>query len=464
MFGDDLYDIEQDKIVILLENSNRVWQNYKHFLNEDSYNLSNDILEELYDLGLTDEQYYLCEYCGDMVSESDIHKVQGDYYYVCDDCYENGYTCDNCGDWFPDSDDMRRVNTYYGEEYWCDSCLDNDAFYCNGYDEYYKSNDYDCCEVNGWTYSLGYAESHFYYCENCGEWYNEDDYDFDEELCRDCADSRYGDNVWNYHHRPAIKFYGKIPYNTLSNQYHIGIELEMKPNNYSRETEYELTNKIWELVDKTNYEIYFNRDGSIGQGFELIIQPHTWEAFKQMPWKEILQLCKDYGYTSHDNGDCGLHMHISRKFFGKDVKTQDRAIEKLLNFYDCNYNEIVKVSRRNSEGLHWCRKYFNTLKQDMAKKTTIAEYKKITKDKYAWGRYQAVNNQNDNTVEFRIMRGTLNYDSFMACLDFTYRVAMNSKKVVYRSIADNSVWLKGISDNTKAYLQKRHAFLDVVGE
>jgi hypothetical protein len=186
-----------------------------------------------------------------------------------------------------------------------------------------------------------------------------------------------------------------------------------------------------------------------------------------MKWKEILQKCIDYGYKSHDTNTCGLHMHISRELLGSTKEKQDRAISKLQIFIDANWDEIIKVSRRKGNELsRWANKTKGTAiaKQDFLNKKVVNDYKEIAKNKNATNRYHALNNTNYGTVEFRFMKGTLNYNSFMACIDFLYRIAINSKNIKYKDILNNKLWLKGISENTKAYLKQRNAFLDAISE
>jgi hypothetical protein len=80
-------------------------------------------------------------------------------------------SCDHCGDGCGE-DDMVRVHMTSSRqtwEMWCQSCADNDAFYCNGYDVYF-SNSVDYSEVNVQTYSDRYLENNANWCEHHEEW------------------------------------------------------------------------------------------------------------------------------------------------------------------------------------------------------------------------------------------------------------------------------------------------------
>lgn len=276
-------------------------------------------------------------------------------------------------------------------------------------------------------------------------------------------DFRY---VQSYHMRPRLYYYGvdKKKYsNEADKQLTIGIELEFT-DSYD---EMPLLRDLWKLydydVDEGRYEIYYNRDCSIGNnGIELITQPHTWPAFKKMKWKKILNKITKHGYTSHENGKCGLHLHISRLFFGDDFQ-QERAINKLLMFCDAYYDEIVKISRRSAyEAQHWARKQFaSTDKCDLGNKYAIYQYKSINKHESEHNeRYKIINLTNANTIEFRIMRGTLKYETFMACLEFIYRLCLNVKHIRYNDMMNVKKWLRGLSQNTKEYLRSKNAFIE----
>ena len=59
---------------------------------------------------------------------------------------------------------------------------------------------------------------------------------------------------------------------------------------------------------------------------------------------------------------------------------------------------------------------------------------KVKNTKYA-GRYQGINLQNDNTVEFRMFRGTLKLNTFIAALQFVDCIC----KIIYNAILQGYV-------------------------
>ena len=80
----------------------------------------------------------------------------------------------------------------------------------------------------------------------------------------------------------------------------------------------------------------------------------------------------------------------------------------MVYFVETHWNELLKFSRRTENSIRqWANRYGITGDT----KTTY----KSAKDKYS-GRYVAVNLLNTNTIELRLFRGTLRYETFIATL------------------------------------------------
>ena len=61
-----------------------------------------------------------------------------------------------------------------------------------------------------------------------------------------------------------------------------------------------------------------------------------------------------------------------------------------------------------------------------AEMATIVDKMKCCKSK---GRYQAVNLENANTIEFRIFKGTLNINTFLAAIQFVVTISSFAKQI-----------------------------------
>ena len=225
-------------------------------------------------------------------------------------------------------------------------------------------------------------------------------------------------------------------------------ELEVEDGNLDREEE---AKRIIELMDN---HIYCERDCSLDDdtGMEIISHPHTVDAFYKLPLKAMLKKLSDDGFTSHDNEDCGLHIHVSNEWFGNTSAERDDNIAKVVHLYSEEYEFFRIWSRRDDyEARRWahalpCEDYED------------AKFK-MAESRSGWDadRYVAVNTQNVNgigTVEYRLGRGTLRYESFMAWVDMHIAITRNAQFIDPNDL-DLNKWLGGISNDTKAYIYAR---------
>ena len=382
-------------------------------LNDNAYDVSANGWTESWCEDCANDYSYECIDCGERVSDDDGRYIEAVDGFVCDSCIENNYTrCEECGDYVP-VDNSSYVRSY-GRV--CEHCLD-------------YSGD-------------------FYFCEECEEWVRYDDWDEYEDSCRDCAraNSRNNAIIRGYHDAPPLEFIGDLGQSMYN--FYGGIEVEV-------DTKYGETSNVQgalnRIVEIAGDHLHFERDGSLGSySFEMVTQPHTIEELYALDWRGILGACKENGMSAHDVGTCGLHMHFSRTGFGEDTETQNDNITKLIQFYELYWSDILKVSRRTeAQVADWARRY---------DRINHRELKSIVNSNGHGSRYHAVNVTNRNTVEIRITRGTLKYETFMACLDFMVTLVKNCVTIDYKDITDPRVWLKGIKSETRDYIQSVGAF------
>lgn len=206
------------------------------------------------------------------------------------------------------------------------------------------------------------------------------------------------------------------------------------------------------LGDDADY-LTFESDGSLDDGFEMISQPHDFKYFNDMTGKiqNIFDYLKSCGYKSHDTSTCGLHVHIDRKYF--DGLTREEYEKRFLAFFSHFQDHLTIYSRRSAHRLEdWAEfPFFESL--DDIKDVDIYDYE--------CGRYQAVNFTNDNTVEIRIWRGTLNYETFRATIRMSCRIAAIVKTHNIDDIA-TLTWADVLGSdedmiNYNAKAERRHA-------
>ena len=254
-------------------------------------------------------------------------------------------------------------------------------------------------------------EDHYYSCDCCGRtilqsdaYYDSNDDNDEYPLCYTCYSSR-GKAIQDYYYKPEPLFRGDGPR-------YFGVELEIDGAGEDGKSACE----IMEIANSNGLEnLYCKHDGSLDDGFEMVTHPMTLDYhMREMPWKKILHSAVQMGYTSHQAGTCGLHVHVNRNAFGETEWEQDAVIARILFFFEKNWEELLKFSRRTQSQLnHWAARYGY---KDQPKE--LLDHAK----KGNAGRYTSVNLTNADTIEFRIFRGTLKYNTLIATLQLLDRI------------------------------------------
>lgn len=338
------------------------------------------------------DKYTVCDDCGKLILlEEATETAYGDL--VCNDCLNEDYTqCYDCGDWCR-TDDM-----FYAEgEYVCEDCIDRNYYRCNHCDEYVHTD------------NARWDDNDDVYCEGCIDEYG---YFYDRSY-----------NIDDYHssHSDSVSFYGGE--DNGKNLFE-GMELEIDDGN-DRE---ECAGEIREIF---NDFITCENDGSLNNGFENITQPATlnYHISIEEKYERLRDTARKYGFSSHNAGTCGLHIHINRSFFGSKEET---ATAKILYMVEKFWDELVKFSRRSYSQLdQWAKKYNSDEKPiDIVKKF---------KNGRSYDRYCAVNLTNKNTIEFRLFRGTLNVNTILATLSLVDTICRFAKKKTNKEL-QNMKW------------------------
>lgn len=217
-----------------------------------------------------------------------------------------------------------------------------------------------------------------------------------------------------------------------------GVELEVGADT-RRHVIDDLAREVW---DQVREDAIIKHDGSIAtgnyNGFEIVTRPLRFENQVKF-WTNYIAV-RNKGLRSHDIKTCGLHVHVTR------TSLLEATISKLLVFINDANNAglITKVARRyGAKGAG--RDYAEV------KKKTYSDAKYQSES-----RYEAFNLTNEDTVEFRMYRGSLNLTRILACLEFT--------KTLIEFCESSSVRQQD-SDGYLAYLQaqpKCHSLKAVV--
>ncbi len=309
------------------------------------------------------ENAIYCSHCGALIEEGeDYEEVNGQP--VCTECYENHtVTCDRCGEvmWTEDS---------YGDEYstLCRHCYENHYVRCSCCDALLHEDD---------AYHLdGYA-----YCSDC----------YHDELDKNRS-------IHDYGYKPDPVFFGD------SHRY-FGVELEIDGAGKDSDN----ADEILSVGNRSDEFIYIKSDGSLDDGMEIVSHPASLEYHKAYQWDRIMSKAVSLGYRSHQTSTCGLHVHVNRDCLGDSREEQDDTISRILFFVESHWNELLKFSRRSEYSMNrWAARYG----YEKTGREILDKAKKGNN-----GRYAAVNLMNYSTIEFRLFRGTLKINTFVATLE-----------------------------------------------
>jgi hypothetical protein len=420
---------------------------------DDCHDINLHNLLDDYDLYARFHGHTLCKVCHILAGEA-LYKAGEGFDDDIEMCCETG--------WHADRDFMVCLDNG-------DYCFSELAYWFDNWDAYVpysQTSERECRDSDGYRHYMRAPDSWWddrHYCERCDCYLEDDDdyyYDYDE--CRWCYDEDEGRIIEGYseshEHEPI--FFGD--YKDEDSFVGLGFELEVDCDCSNSRHNEETARGLCSASGLEEDEMRFAHDGSLNYGFECISQPHTVKDFwsKQGKWQKMLKYLSENGYKSHDPGTCGLHVHVSRGMFGSTHAIQDKAIAKVYTFFDDNWDDIVKISRRRS--LSYCHK--NELyDRDLCdiqegKKTKFECWKK--KSKCEGGHGVALNNANHCTFEYRLGRGTLNSWSFFSWIDFVLTLTKNAKRITIGKVETNDIvsWLGGISESTAKYIYKRGAF------
>lgn len=316
-----------------------------------------------------EEENFVCSSCGEILDRDELHEFDGQL--LCSDCLdERTLICGCCGCriWVENNNG------------------DSDFPLCeNCYDNHYTSCEQCGCLLH--RNDARYSDDDIPYCDSC--------YDRDEERR----------SIHDYGYKPEPIFYGE-------GKRFFGVELEIDHAG-------EVGDNAQQLADIANRNaeyIYCKHDGSLDDGFEIVTHPMTLSYHQDtMPWLQITEKAIAMGYTSHQAKTCGLHVHVNRDAFGDNDAKQELVIARILYFFEKHWEELLKFSRRTESQLQrWAARY--------GYKEQPREILDHAKKGYGGGRYTCVNITNYSTIEFRMFRGTLKYNTIIATLQLIDKI------------------------------------------
>lgn len=213
--------------------------------------------------------------------------------------------------------------------------------------------------------------------------------------------------LYDYSHKPPPIFRSVGQFDPDKDTM-FGIELEM-----SRGRRDECLAAFYREI--RDFELYFypKSDSSIGDGgIEIVSHPWSWQYWNGEGKEKLQQVCDiavRHGMTSHDNGDCGLHVHCSKRpYAGPNYELFKFRLGVIVTKL---WNSLVIFSRRDAKKLGtWAPKPFPEYTVALA--CTTDPSKIMRKD----GHRAAVNTSPTPSIEFRMYRGSLKVETILASI------------------------------------------------
>ena len=243
----------------------------------------------------------------------------------------------------------------------------------------------DCCNT------------YYNYCEDCSNLIRKP-----KTRCYKCESSL----ILNYSTKPEPMFKTMRNENT---KLYFGWEWEVEVKGNPRDVSYIANTKGRGLM-------YCKHDSSINNGVEIVTHPMTYNFFKSRSkfFRELFSDIKKAGGHSYDMENTGVHIHISRAGF----KNEEHIINFTKCIYQKDYSEFIALRKGN----HYA--HYHDFSTPCIKRQLINP----------GDRYRAVNFCNRNTIEVRIYKGTINYDSLlmyiqhlMCCIKYAETMKVNGK-------------------------------------
>lgn len=296
--------------------------------------------------------------------------------------------------------------------------------------------------INGQPICQECRHNNYYTCENCDniEHIKNKEQNSRYCLCKECQKREF---LLPYHKfAPPLQFHKQKRDEPLF----LGVELEVDEGGAKREH----IQQVMSIMNKPDdMFVYCMYDGSLNNGMEIITQPATLKTHnsKKEDYRQCFEQLLKLGYLSHDTTTCGIHIHFNRDYFANN---EELNITKLLYLVNKFWKEIVIFSRRNERRL-----------DRYAKKIPISVERYIrqtNKSQQHDHHYYSINLSNENTIEFRMFKGSLNLETFFAVLQFVRNIVVLAKNKTIEELQDLTFNDLIVGKECKAYWKIRSKY------
>lgn len=247
-------------------------------------------------------------------------------------------------------------------------------------------------------------------------------YEFERGYFRSFVSSRSKTYIHQFNYVPKyIKHF--MPGESENTTLLLGAEIEVGGNNNisSDNDKNSTVKKCIQIMNGSDSDeenlIYSTHDSTVQIEFDTM--PCSLEFHKnKMNYREMFEYLDKEGYKGHDCETAGLHIHANRSYLGKSRISQELVISKILYILEKFNDEICVIARRDND--------YSEFAGEKQNEDSIVELYGKYKDK---GKRAALNLQHKDTIEFRMFKSTLKYETFILTLEFVKDIIDYAKSV-----------------------------------
>lgn len=247
-------------------------------------------------------------------------------------------------------------------------------------------------------------------------------YEFERGYFRSFVSSRSKTYIHQFNYVPKyIKHF--MPGESEDTTLLLGVEIEVGGNNNisSDNDKNSTVKKCIQIMNGSDSDeenlIYSTHDSTVQIEFDTM--PCSLEFHKnKMNYREMFEYLDKEGYKGHDCETAGLHIHANRSYLGKSRISQELVISKILYILEKFNDEICVIARRDND--------YSEFAGEKQNEDSIVELYGKYKDK---GKRVALNLQHKDTIEFRMFKSTLKYETFILTLEFVKDIIDYAKSV-----------------------------------
>lgn len=286
----------------------------------------------------------------------------------------------------------------------------------------YERADYTVTTSSGEVITDDLYQNEYATCGACGEVFHHDDLYYrehrDAQFCESCdpgeeeedEDEPDCEGVYSYGTKVQA-ILGHPGYARTLRCF--GLELECEPASGHSS----FSDALEHAFPYTEPHGIWKEDGSLhGGGKELATQYHPLEWWRD-PGCFLKELLEDRDFRraarSHNTTTCGLHIHVSRASMAESTVAK---LVVLLNEPSAK-TLLERIARRPMDSTYcqaakkkWCHR-------DEQWSYSRASYVRVNKQLNQHSRYTPLN-LTDDTIEFRIFKGTLRWETVLASIEF----------------------------------------------